>query len=152
MLTYEPWGCLPCGASQMAQKHCQGSAHPTWTHTAPCPGWLPVDTPEGRRALFGEDELLLGHSGASYSVRPHGLQHIRPSFPSPSPGACSDSCPLSRWCHPTISSLVTSSSPPALNPSQHHALFRWVDSLHQVGKVLELQHQSFQWIFRTDLL
>ena len=52
MLTYEPWGCLPCGASQMAQKHCQGSAHPTWTHTAPCPGWLPVDTPEGRRALW----------------------------------------------------------------------------------------------------
>ena len=37
---------------------------------------------------------------------PHGLQHTRPSCPSPSPGACSNSCPLSRWCHPTISPSV----------------------------------------------
>ena len=44
--------------------------------------------------------------------------------------------------------------PPALNLSQHQRLFKWVSSLHQVAKVLEfqLQHQSFQWIFRTDLL
>ena len=37
---------------------------------------------------------------------PHGLQHTRPPCPSPSPGACSNSCPLSWWCHPTISSSV----------------------------------------------
>ena len=37
---------------------------------------------------------------------PHGLQHARPPCPSPSPGVCSNSCPLSRWCHPTISSSV----------------------------------------------
>ena len=45
-------------------------------------------------------------------------------------------------------------SPPAPNPSQHQGLFKWVSSLHQVAKVLEsqLQHQSFQWIFRTDFL
>ena len=45
-------------------------------------------------------------------------------------------------------------SPPAFNLSQHQGLFKWVNSLHQVAKVLELQlqHQSFQWIFRTDLL
>ena len=45
-------------------------------------------------------------------------------------------------------------SPPALNLSQHQALFRWVSSSHQVAKVLEfqLQHQSFQWTPRTDLL
>ena len=39
-------------------------------------------------------------------VWPHGLQHTRLSCPSPSPGACSNSCPLSQWCHPTISSSL----------------------------------------------
>ena len=44
--------------------------------------------------------------------------------------------------------------PPAFNLFQHQGLFPWVSSLHQVAKVLELQlqYQSFQWIFRTDLL
>ena len=48
----------------------------------------------------------------------------------------------------------SSPSPPALNLSQHQGLFQWVSSSHQVAKVLEfqLQHQSFQWIPRTDLL
>ena len=47
-----------------------------------------------------------------------------------------------------------SPSPPALNLSQHQGLFKWVRSSHQVVKVLEfqLQHQSFQWTSRTDLL
>ena len=46
------------------------------------------------------------------------------------------------------------SPPHAFNPSQHQGLFQWVSSSHQVAKVLELQlqHQSFQWIFRTDFL
>ena len=49
---------------------------------------------------------------------------------------------------------LSSPSPPALNLSQHHCLFQWVSSLHQVAKVLEfqLQHQSFQWTLKTDLL
>ena len=49
---------------------------------------------------------------------------------------------------------LSSPSPPAFNLSQHQGLFKWVSSLHQVAKVLEfqLQHQSFQWTFRTDLL
>ena len=49
---------------------------------------------------------------------------------------------------------LSSPSPPALNLSQHQDLFQWVSSSHQVAKVLELQlqHQSFQWIFRTDFL
>ena len=49
---------------------------------------------------------------------------------------------------------LSSPSPPAFNLSQHQGLFKWVDSLHQVAKVLEFQlhHQSFQWIFRTDFL
>ena len=48
---------------------------------------------------------------------------------------------------------LSSPFPPAFNLSQHQGLFKWVSSLHQVAKVLEfqLQHQSFQWIFRTDL-
>ena len=49
---------------------------------------------------------------------------------------------------------LSSPSPPAPNPSQHQGLFQWVNSSHEVAKVLEfwLQHQSFQWIPRTDLL
>ena len=84
---------------------------------------------------------------------PHGLQHTRLPCPSPIPWACSNSCPLSQWCHPTISSSA-SPSPPAVNLSQHQGLFQWVCSLHQVAKVLELQlqHQFFQWIFGVDFL
>ena len=41
------------------------------------------------------------------SLQPHGLQHASLPCPSPTPGACSNSCPLSRWCHPTISSSVS---------------------------------------------
>ena len=49
---------------------------------------------------------------------------------------------------------LSSPSPPAFNLSQHQGLFQWVSSSHQVAKVLELQlqHQSFQWTPRTDLL
>ena len=49
---------------------------------------------------------------------------------------------------------LSSPSLPALNPSQHQGLFKWVSSSHQVAKVLEFQLQrlSFQWIFRTDFL
>ena len=49
---------------------------------------------------------------------------------------------------------LSSPSPPTLNLSQHQGLFKWVSSSHQVAKVLEfqLQHQSFQWTPRTDLL
>jgi len=45
---------------------------------------------------------------------------------------------------------LSTPSPPALNLSQHQGLFQWVGSSHWVAKVLELQHQSFQWIFRVD--
>ena len=49
---------------------------------------------------------------------------------------------------------LSSPSPPAFNLSQHQGLLKWVSSSHQVAKVLgfQLQHQSFQWIFRTDFL
>ena len=49
---------------------------------------------------------------------------------------------------------LSSPSPPAFSLSQHQGLFQWISSLNQVDKVLEVQlhHQSFQWIFRTDFL
>ena len=47
---------------------------------------------------------------------------------------------------------LSSLSPPAFSLSKHQRLFQWVSSLHQVARVLELQLQSFQWIFRTDFL
>ena len=72
-------------------------------------------------------------------------QHARPPCPSPSLGVHSNSRPLSWWCHPAISSSVVpfSSCPQS---SQHQSLFQWVNSSHEVAKVLEfqLQHQSFQ--------
>ena len=97
--------------------------------------------------------LQLSHSVMSDSMWPHGLQHTRLLCPSPTPEVYSNSCPLSWWCHPTISSSVIPFSS-CLHLSQHHGLFKWVSSLHQVAKVLEfqLQHQSCQWIFRTDFL
>ena len=50
--------------------------------------------------------VQFSHSVMSNSLWPHGLQHIRPPCPSPTSGIYSNSCPLSRWCHPTISSSV----------------------------------------------
>ena len=47
---------------------------------------------------------------------------------------------------------LSSPFPPAFNLSQHQGLFKWVSSSNQVVKVLELQLQSFQWLFRTDFL
>ena len=51
--------------------------------------------------------LLFSHSVMLDSLRPHGLQHAKLPCPSLSPGVCSDSCPSSRWYHPTISSFTT---------------------------------------------
>ena len=50
--------------------------------------------------------VQFSHSVVSDSLWPHGLQHTKLPCPSPTPGACSNSCPLHWWCHPTISSLL----------------------------------------------
>ena len=83
----------------------------------------------------------------SDSLRPHGLQHSGLPCLPPSRRICSNSCPLSQWC-------LSSPSPAALNLPHHQCLFQWVSSSHQVAKVLQLQlqRQSFQWIFRVDFL
>ena len=59
------------------------------------------------------------------------------------------------WVSDAIQPSHPLSSPsPTFNLSQHQGLFQWISSSHQVAKVLDfqLQHQSFQWIFRTDFL
>ena len=92
-------------------------------------------------------------SVVSDSLRAHESQHARPPCPLPTPGVHSNSCPFIgdaiQPSHP-----LSSPSPPASNLSQHQHLSQWVSSSHQVAKILELQvqHQSFQWIFRIDCL
>ena len=79
-------------------------------------------------------------SVVSYSLQPHESQHARPPCPSPTPGVHLNSCALSQWCHPDISSsVVPFYICPPLNPSQHQSLFQWVNSSHEVAKVLEFQ-------------
>ena len=69
--------------------------------------------------LFSMLLLLFSHSVMSDSLWSPGLQHIRHPCPSLSPRVCSNSCPLSQWCHPTISSSVApfSSCPQSFSPS-----------------------------------
>ena len=95
--------------------------------------------------------VYFSHSVMSDTLWPHELQHTRPPCPSPTPGVppthvlrIGDALQPS---HP-----LSSPSPPAPNPSEHQSLFQWVNSLHEVAKVLEfqLQHQSFQWTPRTN--
>ena len=57
-------------------------------------------------ALVQFSSVQFSHSVVSDSLRPHELQHARPPCPSPTPGVHSNSCPLSRWCHPAILSFV----------------------------------------------
>ena len=80
---------------------------------------------------------------------PHGLQHTRLPCPSLSPEFAQMHV---HWVDDAIqpSHPLSPFSPPALNLSQHQDLFQWVGSSHQVAKVLELQHQSFQWIFNNQ--
>ena len=89
------------------------------------------------------------------TLPPRGLQHARSPFPSLSITSfwnllklmsIKSVIPFSHLCLPPFL--------PAFNLSQHQGLFHWVSSLHQVARVLELQfqHQSLQWIFRTNFL
>ena len=96
---------------------------------------------------------VLGVSVASGSLWPHGrstpgfpILHCHPRFAQTFVPWVSDAIWLSYPLLPP--------SPPAFNLSQHQGLFQWVGSSHQVTKELELQlqHQSFQWIFRIDFL
>ena len=82
--------------------------------------------------------VQFSRSVVSDSLWPHESQHARPPCPSPTPGAHSDSVhrvgDAIQPSHP-----LSSPSPPAANPSQHQSLFQWVNSSHEVAKVLEFQ-------------
>ena len=89
-----------------------------------------------------------------WKVKVKSLSHVQPlATPWTAAHQASPSMGFSRQstgvgCHCLLC------SPPVFNLFQHQGLFQWVSSSHQVAKLLELQlqHQSFQWIFRTDLL
>ena len=90
----------------------------------------------------------------SDSLQRHGLHHARPPCLSPTPGACSNLCPSNQRWHPTISSSVIPffsclQSFPASGPFPMSQFFA---SGGEKVLELQLQHQSFQWIFRTDFL
>ena len=82
--------------------------------------------------------VQFSRSVVSDSLQSHESKHARPPCLSPTPGVHSDSCPSSQWCHPAISCCVVP-FPPAPSPSHHQSLFQWVNSLHEVAKVLEFQ-------------
>ena len=88
----------------------------------------------------------------SESLWPHGLQHARLPYHQLPELAQTHV----HWVRDAIQPFhpLLFPSPPAFNLFQYWGLFKWVSSLHQVARVLELelQHQSFQWIFRTDFL
>ena len=106
--------------------------------------------------------LLFQQSVMSDSLWPHGLQQVRLSCPSPSPTVCSNSCPLSLWCHPTISSSVApfASCPQSLPASGSFPMSRLFELDGQSfsfrawswSMELQLQHLSFQQIFRVYFL
>ena len=90
-------------------------------------------------SLKSFSSVQFSHSVVSDSLQPHELQHARPPCPSPTPGVHPNSCPLSRWCHPTISSSVVP-SPSALNLSQHQ-----VFSIETVLRIRWPKYSSFSF-------
>ena len=92
---------------------CQPRAPPVFQHIlhpepcSPCSDGTPTQAYDLHLSwprLIQSDQI--SHSVVSSSLWSHGLQHDRPPCPSASPGACSNPCPSSWWCHPTISSSV----------------------------------------------
>ena len=104
----------------------------------------------GLRMSVLYSSVQFSHSVVSDSLRPHGLQHARPSCPSPISRIHPNSSPLSQ---PTFSaSVVPFSSCPHSFPAS--GSFQMSQLFASGAKILEfqLQHQSFQWIFRTYFL
>ena len=93
--------------------------------------------------LFKTEYILW--SSVQFSLRPYGLQHARLPCSSPTLGACSNSCPWSRWCHPTISySVLPFSSCLQSFPESGSFLMSQFFTLGAKVLELQLQHQSFQ--------
>ena len=98
-----------------------------------------------------KQRLLFTCSVMSNSLWTHGLQHTRLPCPSLYPRVCSNSCPSSRWCHPTISSSAVpfSSCLQSFPASRSFPMSQFFPSSGQIWE-LQLQHPSFQWIFRIS--
>ena len=106
-------------------------------------GFFTTHPPEKSIKLL---EQLFSHSVVSDSLRPQGLQHARPPCPSPTLRVYSHSV---YWVSDAIQPshrLLSPSPPPSIFPNESVLCIRWP----KFGVLL--QHQSFQWIFRTDLL
>ena len=119
--------------SCLKAQHSENYHHGIWSHNFMANRWRNSGNSE---TFYFLDQI--SHSVMSDSLRPHESQHARPPCPSPTPRVHPDSCPSRQWCHPAISSSVVpfSSCP---QPSQHQSLFQWVNSSHEVAKVLEFQ-------------
>ena len=103
-----------------------------------------------KRYLISLSSVQFSHSVMSDSLQPHDLQHARPPCPSPTPGVHPNPCPLSRWCHPTISSSVVpfSSCPqsfPASGSFQMSQVFAWGGQ-----SIEENANQNHKKFFKTD--
>ena len=120
------------------QVRWESPSTPCWTLPWSC---VMIAPSFGLLTLFWFSSVQFSHLVVSYSLRPHGLQHTRLPCPSPTPRACSNSCPLSWGDAIQPSHPLSSTSPPAFNLFQHQGLFQWVSSSHQVAKVLEFQLQ-----------
>ena len=114
---------------------------------------LPHKAKQPSDSRYTEASSSVQFSRSVMSLQLHGLQHTRLPCSSPTPRACSDSCPSRRWCHPMITAFVIPFFS-CLQSFPASGSFPMIGSSHQVAKALEfqLQHQSFQWIFRTDFL
>ena len=92
--------------------------------------------------------LQFSHSVMSDSLWSHGLQHARPPCPSQTLRVDSKLCPLNGWCHPAISpSVIPFSHLQSFPASKSFPMSQFFTSGGQVLEI-QLQHQSFQWIFR----
>ena len=107
-------------------------------------------------SIFLKNEIFssvqFSHSVVSDSLRPHESQHTRPPCPSPTPGVHSNSCPLSRWCHPAISSSVVpfSSCPqslPASGSFPMSQLFAWHGQSTGVSALASVQLQYPKYLY-----
>ena len=91
---------------EKAWKNCHSPLIPAFIGEA-CEKWI-ISCHINKQGCHSDQPFLFlfSHSVRSNSLWPHGLQNTRLPCPSQYPGACSNSCPLSQWCHPTISSSV----------------------------------------------
>ena len=100
----------------------------------------------------GRSLLLLSFLVVSDSLWLHRLQQARLPCPSLTPWVCSNSCPLSQWYHPTISSVVPFSPCPQSSPASGSFLMSHLFTSGAKVLKLQLQHQFFQWILKVHIL